>query len=89
MPLEIGSVFAKELLMEDKEGYSHLPAQIDCQKLSRVSPSPGSLHDRPVMAMESYSAIFGRYLDRTNTRTARLTGLLSGRVHSAVKSIGL
>ena len=64
--------------MEEKERYLHLPAQIDCQKLSRLLPSPGSLHDRPVMAMESYSAIFGRFLDGTDTCTKRLTGLVFG-----------
>lgn len=64
--------------MEEKERYLHLPAQIDCQKLSRLLPSPGSLQDRPVMAMESYSAIFAMSLDGTDTCTKRLTGLVFG-----------
>jgi hypothetical protein len=29
---------------------SHLPSQIDVQKLPRLSPSPGNRHDSPVMA---------------------------------------
>jgi hypothetical protein len=45
------------MLVPKKNVYVHLPAQMDCQKFSRVSPSPGNLHDRPVMAMDSWSAI--------------------------------
>lgn len=37
--------------------YLHSPAQIDCQKFSRVSQLPGNLHDSPVTAIDSYSSI--------------------------------
>ena len=37
--------------------YLHFPAQIESQKFSRLSPSPGNLHERPVTDTECWSVI--------------------------------
>ena len=42
----------------------HLPWQIDSQKLSRLSPSPGKRHDKPVTATEWPSCLLWACITR-------------------------